>query len=104
MDAYAAADVVVFPSSWEGFGNPVIEAMIADRPVATADYPVLDELIALGLEVLSIDDPDAVADVLRHPDPEFHARNRECLRAHFDLRDLPRRIAGAFATVGWDHW
>ncbi|MGH8986380.1 MAG: glycosyltransferase, partial [Acidimicrobiia bacterium] len=42
-DAYAAADAVVFPSSWEGFGNPVIESVIARRPLAAARYPVLEE-------------------------------------------------------------
>jgi mannosylglucosylglycerate synthase len=103
-DAYAAADVVVFPSSWEGFGNPVIEATIAGRPVATAHYPVLGEITALGLRVLSIDEPAAAAKALREPDPRTQEANRACLRAHFDLADLPRRISRAFSTVGWDHW
>jgi mannosylglucosylglycerate synthase len=103
-DAYAAADVVVFPSSWEGFGNPVIEATIADRPVAAAHYPVLGELEDLGLHVLSIDEPAAAARALQHPDTSTKEANRACLRAHFDLADLPGRLAHAFSTVGWDNW
>jgi mannosylglucosylglycerate synthase len=96
---------VVFPSSWEGFGNPVIEATIADRPVAAARYPVLDELIALGLHLISIDEPDAVIALLGSSDaPDVLDANRACLHAHFDLADLPARIATAFTTVGWEEW
>ncbi len=103
-DSYAAADCVVFPSSWEGFGNPVIEALVAELPVVVGHYPVLDELVGLGLELLSIEDPAAVAARIDAPDPSINGRNRKALEAHFDLRDLPRRIVEAFAAVGWDQW
>jgi glycosyltransferase involved in cell wall biosynthesis len=103
-DAYAAADVVVFPSSWEGFGNPVIEATIAGKPIAVAHYPVLDELVDLGLQVMSIDNPASIANFLQAPDSRIADANRACLRAHFDLKDLPSRLHAALASVGWDTW
>ena len=103
-DAYAAADCVVFPSSAEGFGNPVIEALAVGLPVVVAHYPVLDELVALGLRFLSIDEPGVVAARIATPDVAIIASNRRCLEEHFDLADLPTRIADVFATVGWDRW
>jgi glycosyltransferase involved in cell wall biosynthesis len=103
-DAYAASDVVAFPSSWEGFGNPVIEATIAGKPIVVGHYPVLDELIDLGLRVLSIDDPSGVAAHLRTPDPQIAAANRACLKTHFSLQDLPSRLRAAFVSVGWEEW
>lgn len=104
QDAYAAADIVVVPSSWEGFGNPVIEATVAERPVVVAHYPVLDELLALGLRFFSVDEPAAIAAWLRDPDPAVIDDNRACVRSHFDLADLPGRIGAAFSAVGWDRW
>ena len=103
-DAYAAADVVVMPSSWEGFGNPVAEAMLARRPVACAGYPVLTELLALGLEVLPLSDVDRVARFLREPDSSLLERNREIVARELSVRDLPRRLAAVFAQVGWERW
>ncbi|MCB0198202.1 MAG: glycosyltransferase family 4 protein, partial [Anaerolineae bacterium] len=41
---YALSCMVVFPSTYEGFGIPVIEAMAASRPLACSDIAVFREL------------------------------------------------------------
>jgi glycosyltransferase involved in cell wall biosynthesis len=92
-DAYAACDLVVFPSTGgEGFGQPVIESVAADRPLAVLSYPALEEILALGFVFLRADDPDAVADALRHPDAPTAARNRELARAHFSMEALQESL------------
>ncbi|MCA1844892.1 MAG: hypothetical protein LC792_17205, partial [Actinobacteria bacterium] len=66
-DAYAACDLVVFPSTGgEGFGQPVIESVSADRPVAVLSYSSREEILALGFSFLRADEPDAVARALQH--------------------------------------
>lgn len=87
-DSYAAADVVAFPSTWEGFGNPTIESAVHDRPLAVGEYPVLDELRAFGFRWHAADDPAVIAagpDVIRH--------NHGVARQHFNLADLPNLLA-----------
>jgi glycosyltransferase involved in cell wall biosynthesis len=103
-DAYAAADLILFPSTWEGFGNPVIESIAHRRPIVVGNYPVLDELRAFGVHLLSIDDVDEVDAWLRAPDPAVLERNVELVRPHCSLPDLPRRMDEAFATAGWSAW
>jgi len=39
------AQVLLFPSRYEGFGLPVLEAMIRDLPVVTSEAPALVELV-----------------------------------------------------------
>jgi glycosyltransferase involved in cell wall biosynthesis len=60
--AYQASDYIVFPSRWEGFGNPVIESIIWGRPIVVREYPVLSELLELGLSVIAWD-PDPLEGV-----------------------------------------
>ncbi len=98
-DAYAAADLVVFPSTWEGFGNPVIESIAHRRPIAVGTYPVLEELRAFGVKLLSIDDPEGAAQWLRSPDLEVLDTNVEVVRPHCSLDDLPQRIAHALRRL-----
>jgi glycosyltransferase involved in cell wall biosynthesis len=103
-DAYAAADVVAFPSTWEGFGNPVVESMIARRPLAAHRYPVLEEILAAGLRVFDVDDPAEVAAFLAARDRGMLERNVELARGRFSLADLPGRLDAAFAGHGWTAW
>lgn len=91
-DAYAAADVVAFPSEWEGFGNPVVESALYRRPLAVRRYPVAVELEQYGFRWFSVDDP-AVASA----DEALLDHNRAVARRHFSLHDLPARIEAILA-------
>jgi glycosyltransferase involved in cell wall biosynthesis len=54
--AYAAADLVCFPSLYEGYGNALVEAVYYGSPVIVNRYPVFDSDIApLGLDVVDLD-------------------------------------------------
>jgi glycosyltransferase involved in cell wall biosynthesis len=54
--AYAAADLVCFPSLYEGYGNALVEAVYYRRPVMVNRYAVYDSDIApLGFEFLELD-------------------------------------------------
>lgn len=59
----AAATAVVFPSHYEGFGAPVLEAMALGTPVVAADRTALPEVAGDAAVVRPLD-PDAWADAL----------------------------------------
>ena len=45
---YRLADVFVFPSEYEGFGLPPLEAMASGTPVVTSDAVIFDEVLEDG--------------------------------------------------------
>lgn len=54
--AYAAASLVCFPSSYEGYGNGLVEAVFYRKPVLVNRYPVfVADIAPLGFEFLEID-------------------------------------------------
>ncbi|MGH9020043.1 MAG: glycosyltransferase [Acidimicrobiales bacterium] len=93
-DAYAACDVVVISSTWEGFGNPTLESVTHRRPLALNAYPVSREIVAFGFGFFGLDDVDGVASFLADPDESLLDANLEIARRHFNLADLPARLGG----------
>jgi len=63
---YAAADVLAFPSTKEGWGLAVLEAMSAGLPVVTSDLPVFLEYLQPGRDalVVPVGDPAALSRAL----------------------------------------
>jgi mannosylglucosylglycerate synthase len=100
-DAYAASDAVVFPSTWEGFGAPVVEASLHRRALAVGDYPVAAELASFGLRWFPVDDPAPLRAFLADPDRALLDHNRAVALRHFSLDALTRQLAELLRAAGW---
>ncbi|HEV7127040.1 MAG TPA: glycosyltransferase family 1 protein [Ktedonobacterales bacterium] len=62
---YAAADLFVYPSFFEGFGLPVAEAMACGVPVITSNVSSLPEVAGQVAIQVSPNDPDQLAAAMR---------------------------------------
>jgi glycosyltransferase involved in cell wall biosynthesis len=102
-DAYAACDAVVLPSTWEGFGAPLVEASLHRRPLAVGDYPVAEELAAFGFRWFPTGDPAPLAAFLDNPDPALLDRNHGIAVRHFSLDALTDRLTTLIDGAGWGH-
>ncbi|MDQ2689436.1 MAG: glycosyltransferase family 4 protein [Chloroflexota bacterium] len=86
-DAYLAADLITYPSLYEGFGNALVEALFYGVPVVVNRYPVyVADIAPLGLRLIEIDGEitddtvGQVRDLLANP-----ARIRAMARHNFDI-------------------
>jgi glycosyltransferase involved in cell wall biosynthesis len=57
----SGADVLAYPSRYEGFGFPVLEAFAANVPVLTSDVSSLPEVAGDAAVLIDPNDPDAIA-------------------------------------------
>ena len=104
-DIYAAADLIVFPSTWEGFGNPPVEAALYRRPVVVGNYPVATELRGLGFRWFTHDDLDPVASWLGGHDQARRDGlldyNRGVAVRQLSLERMARRLESLLDGAGW---
>lgn len=101
-DAYLAADLVTYPSLYEGYGNALVEAVYYGKPLLVNRYAVYEADIApLGFRFIEIEgeiSPATVREVkhaLRDPERQrrIARRNFEIGRRHLSYEVLQRRLA-----------
>ena len=102
LDAlYRSAAALVFPSEYEGFGNPVLEAMARGCPVVTTDAAALPEVTGLAGLTVPAGHPvalaGAVARVLDEPGlaEELAAAGVE-QAARFSWRDASAQLGDCY--------
>ncbi len=61
---YNLADVLVFPSLYEGFGLPIVEAMASGTPVITSPNGALREIGGDAAVYMQPEDVENIAEVL----------------------------------------
>ncbi|MBT3275434.1 MAG: hypothetical protein HN368_19925 [Spirochaetales bacterium] len=55
FDTYTFADIVSYPSLFEGWGNQFLEAVFAKKPIIAFEYPVfITDIKPCGYEVISL--------------------------------------------------
>lgn len=106
-DAYPHADLVTYPSTYEGFGNALLEAVYFKRLVVVNRYPVYNaDIEPLGFEFIELDgfvSDEAVQqtrallqDATRVA--EMTAHNYAIAQAHFSLEVLQDKLETVLAS------
>jgi glycosyltransferase involved in cell wall biosynthesis len=101
---YRLAAVFVFPSLYEGFGLPPLEAMASGTPVVTSNVSSLPEVVGDAALLIDPYDPDAIADGIRRvlSDPALRddLRARGLARAReFSWARSADRVRAIYAEV-----
>jgi glycosyltransferase involved in cell wall biosynthesis len=95
---YAGSAALVFPSLYEGFGFPLVEAMSCGAPVVASDIPSSHEVCEDSAEYFDPRDPDGcVQAILRVQQPE---QRNSMIRKGIDRAKLFRWSSCARQTLG----
>ncbi len=102
---YSAAEVLVFPSFYEGFGLPPLEAMACGTPVVASDAPCLPEVLGDAALFVSPRSPESIASAVRRllRDEELRAMLREKgfrRAAEFTWDKAAARLKEIYASLG----
>lgn len=102
---YSGAELFVFPSLYEGFGLPVLEAMACGTPVIVSDRGALPEVAGDAGIVVNAEDSVALAAAMCRvaSDPELRARlsaGALARAAHFSWAKAAEDLLSVLREVG----
>jgi glycosyltransferase involved in cell wall biosynthesis len=100
----AAAEIFCYPSLYEGFGLPPLEAMAAGTPALVGAYPAASEVLGDGAMLADPLDAGALAEGLRVLGGDADARKRLAMRGRaralaFTWEQTGRRTLEAYRLV-----
>jgi glycosyltransferase involved in cell wall biosynthesis len=95
------ASALVFPSLYEGFGLPPLEAMACGCPVASSNAAALPEVVGDAARLFDPHDPAAIADAVRDvlADPQPWIERGLAHAAGFSWDDTARATDAVYAEL-----
>ena len=101
---YSAADIFVFPSRYEGFGLPVLEALTCGTPTITSNVSSLPEIVGQAGLLVSPDDQAGLVDAMERllHDPRLREKLRALAleqAARFSWQETARATAEIYAQA-----
>lgn len=98
---FAAAEIFCYPSLYEGFGLPPLEAMAAGTPVVAADYSCAREVLADAAEIVPAQDVEALASALLKLAQDGPLRRRLALQGRARASDFSWERAAALTAEAY---
>ena len=106
-DVYAAADIVAFPSLWEGVPYALLEAMAAGKAIVAAAVGGIPDVVARADDALLVppEDPEALAreiqrllkDVMLRK--HLGANAKRAMAERFRLSDMVRQVEDLYEST-----
>ncbi len=98
---YNRALCLLFPSLYEGFGWPPIEAQACGCPVVASDIPPLAEVLGQSAILKPVDDEAGMAEAIRRlaSDQEFREQLRQSGFVNVRTRFQTARMMGEYLTL-----
>jgi len=105
VELYRHATALVFPSRYEGFGLPILEAMARRTPVIASNASSIPEVARGGAILVDPDDVEGLRDAMRRVGADAGLREELTRRgvevvSGFDWDDTARDTVAAYGELG----